>query len=130
MNFFDELYIQLVTLPYNLLLQRSAREALGIDLKDQIVIVDEGHSELIPCFVACSSFTLLGSSLTLCRSNSYPSFSLHGPLLSLPPADCLISSSHIRDQVSEQAERSQPCPIETFTSILGRIREVPRGVEG
>ncbi|KAG6903272.1 hypothetical protein C0995_000167 [Termitomyces sp. Mi166 len=35
---------QLVTLPYNLLLQRTAREALGIDLTDQIVIIDEAHS--------------------------------------------------------------------------------------
>lgn len=35
---------QLVTLPYNLLLQKSAREALGIDLTDQIVVIDEAHS--------------------------------------------------------------------------------------
>lgn len=35
---------ELVTLPYNLLLQKSAREALGIDLKGQIVIIDEAHS--------------------------------------------------------------------------------------
>lgn len=38
---------ELVTLPYNLLLQHSAREALGIDLKDQIVIIDEAHSTSI-----------------------------------------------------------------------------------
>lgn len=37
---------QLVTLPYNLLLQKNAREALGIDLTDQIVVIDEAHSEL------------------------------------------------------------------------------------
>ena len=37
---------QLVTLPYNLLLQKSAREALGIDLRDQIVLIDEAHSLL------------------------------------------------------------------------------------
>ncbi|KAJ1303466.1 hypothetical protein OPQ81_011654 [Rhizoctonia solani] len=35
---------ELVTLPYNLLLQKRAREALGIDLTDQIVIVDEAHN--------------------------------------------------------------------------------------
>jgi type I site-specific restriction-modification system R (restriction) subunit len=35
---------KLVTLPYNLLLQKSAREALGIDLKNQIVLIDEAHS--------------------------------------------------------------------------------------
>jgi Rad3-related DNA helicase len=37
----------LVTLPYNLLLQKAAREALGIDLKDHIVIIDEAHSMLL-----------------------------------------------------------------------------------
>lgn len=37
---------QLVTLPYNLLLQANAREALGIDLKDQVIVIDEAHSGL------------------------------------------------------------------------------------
>ncbi len=46
--------MQLVTLPYNLLLQKSAREALGIDLKDQIVIIDEAHSEFGPCHYSLS----------------------------------------------------------------------------
>ena len=36
--------VQLVTLPYNLLLQKNAREALEIDLRDQIVVIDEAHS--------------------------------------------------------------------------------------
>ncbi|KAI0644923.1 DNA repair helicase [Trametes meyenii] len=35
---------QLVLLPYNLLLQRNAREALGIDLTGQVVIIDEAHN--------------------------------------------------------------------------------------
>jgi chromosome transmission fidelity protein 1 len=35
---------QLVTLPYNLLLQRSARESLNISLAGSIVIVDEAHN--------------------------------------------------------------------------------------
>ncbi|RDX47561.1 DNA repair helicase [Lentinus brumalis] len=35
---------QLVLLPYNLLLQKTAREALGIDLTNQVVIIDEGHN--------------------------------------------------------------------------------------
>ena len=38
--------LQLVILPYNLLLQRTAREALGIDLTNQVVIIDEAHSQL------------------------------------------------------------------------------------
>ncbi|KAJ3758309.1 helicase C-terminal domain-containing protein [Lentinula raphanica] len=55
---------ELITLPYNLLLQKSAREALGIDLKDQIVIVDEGHN-LIPTLLSLSTVTI---SLPLLRT--------------------------------------------------------------
>jgi Rad3-related DNA helicase len=39
--------LQVVTLPYNLLLHRDAREVLGIDLTNQVVVIDEAHSE---CF--------------------------------------------------------------------------------
>lgn len=35
---------EIVTLPYPLLLQKSAREALGISLKGHVVIVDEAHN--------------------------------------------------------------------------------------
>jgi chromosome transmission fidelity protein 1 len=31
-------------LPYNLLLQKNARDALGIDVKDQVIVIDEAHS--------------------------------------------------------------------------------------
>ena len=36
--------MKIVTLPYPLLLQKSAREALGISLKNHILIVDEAHN--------------------------------------------------------------------------------------
>ncbi|KAI8820477.1 putative ATP-dependent RNA helicase DDX11-like protein 8-like protein [Fimicolochytrium jonesii] len=35
---------QVLTLPYNLLLQASARESLGIDVKGKVVIIDEAHN--------------------------------------------------------------------------------------
>lgn len=35
---------EVVTLPYPLLLQKSAREALGISLKGHVVIIDEAHN--------------------------------------------------------------------------------------
>jgi len=35
---------EIVMLPYPLLLQKSAREALGLDLKDQVIIIDEAHN--------------------------------------------------------------------------------------
>ncbi|EUC46616.1 hypothetical protein COCMIDRAFT_35728 [Bipolaris oryzae ATCC 44560] len=37
-------YCEIVTLPYPLLLQRTAREALGLSLKDHVVIIDEAHN--------------------------------------------------------------------------------------
>ncbi|KAF8967073.1 helicase C-terminal domain-containing protein [Flammula alnicola] len=53
---------ELVTLPYNLLLQKSAREALGINLKDQIVLIDEAHN-LIPTLLSLSTAILPYSTL-------------------------------------------------------------------
>ncbi|EJT75898.1 DEAD_2 domain-containing protein [Gaeumannomyces tritici R3-111a-1] len=35
---------EIITLPYPLLLQRSAREAFGIDLKGSVVVIDEAHN--------------------------------------------------------------------------------------
>ena len=35
---------KIITLPYQLLLQKSAREALGLSLKGHVVIVDEAHN--------------------------------------------------------------------------------------
>jgi chromosome transmission fidelity protein 1 len=35
---------EVVTLPYPLLLQKSAREALGVSIKDNVVIIDEAHN--------------------------------------------------------------------------------------
>ncbi|WPH00584.1 Hypothetical protein R9X50_00341400 [Acrodontium crateriforme] len=37
---------EIVTLPYPLLLQKTAREALGISLKNHVVIIDEAHNIL------------------------------------------------------------------------------------
>ncbi|BGP24533.1 CHL1 helicase [Rhodotorula toruloides] len=35
---------EVVTLPYNMLMQKTAREALGISLQDHVVIIDEAHN--------------------------------------------------------------------------------------
>ncbi|WVR05438.1 hypothetical protein IAU60_002454 [Kwoniella sp. DSM 27419] len=48
---------QIVTLPYNLLLQKNAREALDIDLKGQVVVIDEAHN-LIDTLLSIHSTTL------------------------------------------------------------------------
>ncbi|KAJ7857745.1 helicase C-terminal domain-containing protein [Mycena leptocephala] len=55
---------ELITLPYNLLLQKTAREALGIDLTDQIVIIDEAHN-LIPTLLSLSTARLPFSTLSI-----------------------------------------------------------------
>ncbi|OJA14751.1 hypothetical protein AZE42_03180 [Rhizopogon vesiculosus] len=53
---------ELITLPYNLLLQKTAREALGIDLTNQVVIIDEAHN-LIPTLLSLSSVRLTSNLL-------------------------------------------------------------------
>ncbi|EIN12348.1 DNA repair helicase [Punctularia strigosozonata HHB-11173 SS5] len=58
---------QLVLLPYNLLLHRSAREALGIDLKDQVVVIDEAHN-LIPTLLSLSSVQVAEHTIRLSLS--------------------------------------------------------------
>ncbi|KAI0300192.1 helicase C-terminal domain-containing protein [Russula brevipes] len=56
---------EVVTLPYNLLLHREAREALNIDLTNQVVVIDEAHN-LISSLLALSTVTLPLGTLSLC----------------------------------------------------------------
>ncbi|QRV77770.1 chromosome transmission fidelity protein 1 [Ceratobasidium sp. AG-Ba] len=58
---------ELVTLPYNLLLQKRAREALGIELTDQVVIIDEAHN-LIDTILAVHTLPVSGSVLRVSRT--------------------------------------------------------------
>ncbi|KAM0714356.1 hypothetical protein Q7P37_010143 [Cladosporium fusiforme] len=46
---------EMVTLPYPLLLQRTAREALGISLKGHVVIIDEAHNLMDAVEGICSA---------------------------------------------------------------------------
>ncbi|KAI0937761.1 hypothetical protein AcW1_003835 [Taiwanofungus camphoratus] len=57
---------QLVLLPYNLLLQKTAREALGIDLTDQVVIIDEAHN-LISTLLSLSTTRFTFRTLSTAR---------------------------------------------------------------
>ena len=54
-------------MPYPLLLQRSAREALGISLKGHIVIIDEAHN-LIDTISNIHSISVSLQQLKLCRA--------------------------------------------------------------
>jgi len=57
---------QIVTLPYPLLLQKSAREALGISLRGHVVVIDEAHN-LIDAISSIHSITVTLTQLTKCR---------------------------------------------------------------
>lgn len=57
---------EVVTLPYPLLLQKSAREALSVSVKDNIVIIDEAHN-LTSAISDTMSFMILRSHLELAQ---------------------------------------------------------------
>ena len=59
-------------MPYNLLLQKTAREALGIDLSNQIVVVDEAHSK-------CHAYSGVWYTNLLVRLDSYFTFIVERP---------------------------------------------------
>ncbi|GJJ13140.1 hypothetical protein Clacol_007390 [Clathrus columnatus] len=54
---------ELVALPYNLLLQKSARKALGIDLTGHVVVIDEAHNTLLSIYAAPLSVSTLATSI-------------------------------------------------------------------
>ncbi|KAL8972408.1 MAG: hypothetical protein Q9183_000569 [Haloplaca sp. 2 TL-2023] len=58
---------EIVTLPYPLLLQKSAREALGISLKGHVVVIDEAHN-LMDAISNIHSITVTQPQLHRCRS--------------------------------------------------------------
>lgn len=53
----------LVVLPYQSLLSKSSREALGLNLKDNIVIIDEAHN------LADSLISMYDAKITLSQVN-------------------------------------------------------------
>jgi chromosome transmission fidelity protein 1 len=59
---------EMVTLPYPLLLQKTAREALGISVKGHVVIVDEAHNLMDAVEGICSA-QVTASQLRLARES-------------------------------------------------------------
>lgn len=57
---------EIVTLPYPLLLQKSARQAMGLEVKDNIVIIDEAHN-LIDAIAGTVSVSVSVSHLKLAQ---------------------------------------------------------------
>ena len=64
---------QLVVLPYNLLLHKSTREACGIKLNGNVVIIDEAHN-LIDTISSVYSVEITGSQVCIIDNRK----SLHG----------------------------------------------------
>ena len=58
------LNFQLVVLPYNILLHKSTREACGIKLDGNVVIIDEAHN-LIDTISSVHSVELTGSQVCI-----------------------------------------------------------------
>lgn len=58
---------KIVTLPYPLLLQKSARETLDLSLKGHVVIIDEAHN-LMDTIANIHSVTVTKAQLTRCQS--------------------------------------------------------------
>ncbi|BGP16056.1 hypothetical protein JCM10213_006808 [Rhodosporidiobolus nylandii] len=57
---------EVVTLPYNMLMQKTARDALGISLENHIVIIDEAHN-LIDSILSLHSMSISSSQLLTIR---------------------------------------------------------------
>ena len=62
--FFNFALLQLVVLPYNILLHKSTREACGIRLDGNIVIIDEAHN-LIDTISSVYSVEITGSQVII-----------------------------------------------------------------
>lgn len=58
---------EIITLPYPLLLQKSAREALSLDLKNHVIIIDEAHN-LMDALAGIYSVEITLCQLTKARS--------------------------------------------------------------
>ncbi|KAL8805582.1 MAG: hypothetical protein Q9182_001847 [Xanthomendoza sp. 2 TL-2023] len=57
---------EIVTLPYQLLLHKSSREALGISLKSHVVVIDEAHN-LMDAITNMHSIAITQSQLHRCK---------------------------------------------------------------
>ncbi|GAA5980280.1 hypothetical protein JCM5350_000898 [Sporobolomyces pararoseus] len=57
---------EVVTLPYNMLMQKTAREALGISLTDHVVVIDEAHN-LIDSILSLHSISISLSQIAQIR---------------------------------------------------------------
>ncbi|TFK48655.1 DNA repair helicase [Heliocybe sulcata] len=123
---------ELVLLPYNLLLDKTAREALNIDLANQIVIVDEAHNliaTLLSLATISLSFRTLSSSLdqltvyfSKFRNRLTPHHALHLKRLMtlLVALRSALSSRSMSEKTKGVKETTEVMTVGEFIRSLGR----------
>ncbi|KAG9022463.1 ATP-dependent DNA helicase chl1, partial [Tulasnella sp. UAMH 9824] len=127
---------ELVTLPYNLLLQKNSREVLGIDLTDQVVVIDEAHNLIDTILsihtVPLSSTTLRASLsqlkiyLAKFRSRFSPKNALHlrRLVLVLTAIDKFCSDRASKSQ-DNRSTNEEMHGVQEFVSALGsQVQEI------
>ena len=92
-NYFDSLLSQLVVLPYNTLLHAPTREAVGVKLKGNVVIIDEAHN-LVDTIASVYSVEITGAHVSSSEFES--TIDLHHLCIQ-------VSKSH--SQLSQYMER-------------------------
>ncbi|KAJ3143835.1 DEAD H (Asp-Glu-Ala-Asp His) box helicase 11, partial [Irineochytrium annulatum] len=70
----------IVMLPYNMILQKSTREALGVNLKDNVVIFDEAHN-IVDTITGMHSVSVELQQLEACRAQLLAYFKKYQPRL-------------------------------------------------
>ncbi|KAI0657701.1 DNA repair helicase [Cubamyces menziesii] len=132
---------QLVLLPYNLLLQRTAREALGIDLAGQVIIIDEAHN-LISTLLSLSTTRLPLRTLSNARHQLSIYLSRFRNRLSTMHALHLKRLMNLLDALNQYAEewrdahskhesgKPRPPDVEVMTSaeLLQRLGRKTEGI--
>ncbi|KAG9029470.1 ATP-dependent DNA helicase chl1, partial [Tulasnella sp. UAMH 9824] len=127
---------ELVTLPYNLLLQKNSREVLGIDLTDQVVVIDEAHNLIDTILsihtVPLSSTTLRASLsqlkiyLAKFRSRFSPKNALHlrRLVLVLTAIDKFCSDRASKSQ-DNRSTNEEMLGVQEFVCALGsQVQEI------
>ncbi|KAG9003121.1 ATP-dependent DNA helicase chl1 [Tulasnella sp. 427] len=128
---------ELVTLPYNLLLQKNSREALGIDLTDQVVVIDEAHN-LIDTILSIHTVPLSSSTLRASlsqlkiylakfRSRFSPKNALHlrRLVLVLTAIEKFCSEWTSKHDNGKTSTNEEMLKVEDFVSALGsQVQEI------
>lgn len=121
---------EIVVLPYNMLLQKSMRESCGINLKGNVVIVDEAHN-LLETIGSIHSISLSGLQISSCfnqlthymarfrtRLNAFNLLSIKQLLSILTAFIKILGGTVINTQTTKLSKAEQTCRILTLVEFL------------